>query len=140
MTVSSRRVYIQPRTRQRKTSEGAISYARGSTGSSSGGGHKGLFTYYVSQKWEGPDPPLPPLSAKIRNLLTPVKLRSLTCRLPHPTAALVKELQSSTTKPNSSHTTLCPRLREVNLCQTHERSESLARMFLAEEAHGKSPA
>ena len=27
----------------------------------------GLFTYYVSQKWGGPDPPSPPCQPKIRN-------------------------------------------------------------------------
>ena len=32
---------------------------------------KGLFTYYVSQKWGGPDPPSPPRQPKIRNWLTP---------------------------------------------------------------------
>ena len=34
-------------------------------------GYKGLFTYYVSQKWGGPDPPSPPCQPKIRNWLTP---------------------------------------------------------------------
>ena len=32
---------------------------------------KGLFTYHVSQKWGGLDPPFPPCQPKIRNGLTP---------------------------------------------------------------------